>query len=131
MLMRMSRGLVRENKRATKRDAYYVGKGDDWGEAQFEEQPESDAIIDDIEAMFAAQGVTREQLRFVADTHGGSVAGELMIVDRHPKTGEEIVIDCTRMGTGSYTIRRSSSTCGSRRRRSSSSASRRTASSTG
>jgi len=73
MLMRMSRGLVRENKRATKRDAYYVGKGDDWGEAQFEEQPESDAIIDDIEAMFAAQGVTREQLRFVADTHGGSV----------------------------------------------------------
>lgn len=104
MLMRMSRGLVRENKRATKRDAYYVGKSDDWGAAQFEEQPESDAIIDDIEAMFAAQGVTREQLRFVADTHGGSVAGELLVIDRHPKTGLETTIDCTRMGTGSYTI---------------------------
>ena len=47
---------------ATKREAYYVSKN--WGEAKFNEQPESDAVMDDIEAMFAIQGVSREQLRF-------------------------------------------------------------------
>ena len=37
--------------------------------------------MDDIEALFSLDGVTREQLRFYPDEHGGAVAGEL-IVDR-------------------------------------------------
>jgi DNA topoisomerase VI subunit A len=104
MMMQMSQTHVRGNKRSTKREAYYIGKSDAWGEAQFNDQPESDAIIDDIEAMFAERGVTREQLRFIADDHGGSVAGELIVIDRHSKTGEELFIDCTRMGSGAFSI---------------------------
>lgn len=104
MVMQLSRTHVRLNKESTKREAYYIGKGDDWGEAQFNDQPESDAIIDDIEAMFAERGVTREQLRFIAEEHGGSVAGPLIVIDRHPKTGVERHVDCTTMGAGAFSI---------------------------
>jgi len=60
--------------------------------------------MDDIEAMFAVRGVTREQLRYVPDEHGGAIAGELVVVDRDRETGEKIEIDCTRFGSGAYTV---------------------------
>lgn len=101
-LMSLSRELILNNDFATKRDAYYQSKN--WGHARFNEQPESDAVMDDIEAMFAIKGVTREQLRFLPEEHGGTVAGELTVVDRDPESGEEIRIDCTRFGTGAYSI---------------------------
>ncbi len=102
MLMDFSRTQIRTDRRSTKREAYYVSKN--WGSAAFSEQPESDTVLDDIEAMFATRGVTRENLRFTAEDHGGSVAGELMIVDRDPESGEDVFIDCTRFGSGSYTV---------------------------
>jgi len=102
LLMEFSRSQIRTDRRSTKREAYYVSKN--WGDARFDEQPESDAILDDIEAMFAARGVTREQLRFIAEEHGGSVSGELVVVDRDSETGREIFIDCTAFGSGSYSI---------------------------
>ena len=61
-VMSLSKEMIEGDTFATKREAYYVSKN--WGEAKFNEQPESDAVMDDIEAMFAVQGVSREQLRF-------------------------------------------------------------------
>lgn len=101
-MMALSKEMIETDDFATKRDAYYVTKN--WGEAKFDEQTESDTVMDDIEAMFSLHGVTREQLRFYPDEHGGAVAGALTVIDRDPATGEEIEIDCTRFGSGAYSI---------------------------
>ena len=101
-LMAFSKQMIEADDFATKRDAYYVTKN--WGEAKFDEQTESDAVMDDVEAMFSLHGITREQLRFYPDEHGGAVAGRLTVIDRDPQTGEEIRIDCTRFGSGAYSI---------------------------
>lgn len=101
-MMGLSKDLVLSDDFATKRDAYYQSKN--WGEARFDDQPESDTVMDDIEAMFAIEGVSREQLRFVPDQHGGAVAGELIVIDRNLETGERIDIDCTRFGSGAYSV---------------------------
>jgi DNA topoisomerase-6 subunit A len=101
-MMSLSKDLIASNDFATKRDAYYQSKN--WADARFDEQPESDAVMDDIEAMFSQDGVSREQLRFIPDQHGGSVAGELTVLDRDPDTNEVIEIDCTRFGSGAYAV---------------------------
>jgi len=98
-LMALSKELIESEDIATKREAYYVSKN--WGEARFKEQPESDAVMDDVEAMFRSN---REQLGFIADEHGGSVAGELTVIDKDATSGKEIKIDCTKFGSGSYSI---------------------------
>ena len=101
-MMGLSKQLVDTNDFATKRDAYYQSKN--WEEARFDEQTESDAVMDDIEAMFSVRGVSREQLRFVPDEHGGAVAGRLVVLDPDRDTGEVERIDCTRFGSGAYSI---------------------------
>ena len=102
-MMGLSKNLVETNDFATKRDAYYQSKN--WEEAKFDEQPESDTVMDDIEAMFSIQGVSREQLRFVPDeSYNGSVAGQLVVLDPDRETGEVERIDCTRFGSGAYSI---------------------------
>ena len=78
-MMSLSKELVGTNDFATKRDAYYQSKN--WGEACFTEQNESDTVMDDIEAMFSIHGVSREQLRYIPDEHGGAVAGQLIVYD--------------------------------------------------
>ena len=65
---------------------------------------ESVDLAGNIEAMFSVRGVSREQLRFVPEEHGGSVAGNLVVIDRDFETGEPIEIDCTRFGSGAYTV---------------------------
>jgi len=100
--MALSKELVERNDFATKRDAYYQSKN--WGEAKFDEQTESDACMDDVEALFSVHDVSREELRFYPEEHGGAVAGELVVVDRDAETGEEIEIDCTRFGSGAYSV---------------------------
>ena len=62
---------------ATKRDAYYQSKN--WDKCGFEEQTESDAVMDDIEAMFSQHGVSREQLRYIPDEHGGESRGQVSV----------------------------------------------------
>jgi DNA topoisomerase-6 subunit A len=101
-MMGLSKELVETNDFATKRDAYYQSKN--WEEARFEEQNESDAVMDDIEALFSIRGTSREQLRFVPDEHGGAVAGRLVVLDPDRETGEVERIDCTRFGSGAYSI---------------------------
>jgi len=101
-MMALSKELVRTSDFATKRDAYYQSKN--WGEARFDEQPESDMVMDDIEAMFSTHEISREQLRFIPDEHGGAVAGRLIVFDTDLETGKTERIDCTRFGSGAYSI---------------------------
>lgn len=104
-LMATSRTLVEHDDFATKREVYYISKN--WGDCRFEEQVESDAVMDDIEAIASVHGLSREQLRFYPESHGGSVAGNLTVIDRSLATGETIEIDCARLGSGAYSIPRS------------------------
>ncbi|MCC7072409.1 MAG: DNA topoisomerase IV subunit A [Deltaproteobacteria bacterium] len=101
-MMALSKELVTNDDFATKRDAYYQSKN--WGDARFDEQSESDTVMDDIEALFSSNGVSREQLRYIPDQHGGAVAGELVVIDHDLDTGESIEIDCTRFGSGAYAV---------------------------
>ena len=101
-LMSLAQDMVGDDDFATKREAYYVSKN--WGEAKFNEQRESDTVLDDIEGMFSVKDVTREILRFVPEEHGGSVVGALTVIDKDPETGEPIRSDCAAMGSGAYTV---------------------------
>ena len=98
-MMAFSKELVETDDIATKREAYYVSKN--WEDARFNEQPESDAVMEDVEALF---GLNREQLGFIPEEKGGDVAGELVVIDHDRETGEELRIDCTRFGSGAYSI---------------------------
>jgi len=98
-MMAESKRLVETDDFATKREVYYISKN--WGEARFDEQPESDEVMDDIEAMFY---VNREQLGFIPEEKGGEVAGQLMIIDKDQATGKPLQIDCTKFGSGAYSI---------------------------
>ncbi len=104
-LMAASRQMVESDDFATKREAYYISKN--WGDCRFDEQAESDAIMDDIEALASMHGLSREQLRFYPESHGGSVAGSLTVMDTDPETGETLEIDCARLGSGAYSVPRS------------------------
>ncbi len=97
-MMSLAKQLIDKNDMATKREAYYISKN--WGKAGFSEQPESDTIMDDVEAMF---GVNREQLRFTPEEKGGDVAGRLIVVDTD-SGGKKLKIDCTKFGSGAYSI---------------------------
>ncbi|MEE2884031.1 MAG: DNA topoisomerase IV subunit A [Planctomycetota bacterium] len=101
-MMGLSRELVRSNDFATKRDVYYQSKN--WAEAKFDEQTESDTVMDDIEALFSVDDISREQLRFVPDEHGGAVAGDLVVLDPDLDSGVVERIDCTKFGSGAYSI---------------------------
>jgi DNA topoisomerase-6 subunit A len=97
-MMSLAKVLVDTNDMATKREAYYISKN--WGKAAFSEQPESDAIMDDVEAMF---GVNREQLKFTPEEKGGDIAGRLIVIDTDNK-GKKIRIDCSKFGSGAYSV---------------------------
>ena len=102
-MMGLSKELIEANDFATKRDAYYQSKN--WEEAKFDDQTESDTVMDDIEAMFSTDGISREQLRFVPDEgYNGAVAGQLIVLDPDRDTGQLERIDCTRFGSGAYSI---------------------------
>jgi len=97
-MMALAKELIDKADMATKREAYYISKN--WGPAAFKEQPESDTVMEDVEAMF---GVNREQLRFVPEEKGGDVAGRLIVIDRDAR-GKTVRIDCSRFGSGAYSI---------------------------
>lgn len=101
-MMALARSMVQHDDFATKREVYYISKN--WGDCRFDEQAESDAVMDDIEATASIQGLSREQLRFYPEAHGGSVAGQLTVIDRNPATEETVEVDCARLGSGAYSI---------------------------
>jgi len=98
-MMSLSKNLVETDDVATKREAYYVSKN--WGDARFKEQAESDTVMDDVEAMLA---VNREQIGFIPEEKGGDIAGDLIVIDVDAETGKELKIDCTKFGSGAYSI---------------------------
>jgi len=91
--------LLDKNDIAGKREIYYNSKS--WGECRFDEQPESDTLLDDMEAML---GVNREQLGYIPEERGGDVTGPLTIIDQSPATGETIRVNCEKLGTGAWSI---------------------------
>jgi len=98
-MMALSKEVIEKDDIATKREVYYVSKN--WEDAKFNEQPESDTVMDDIEAMFA---VNREQLGFIPEEKGGDVAGKLIVIDKDPTSGKGVRIDCTKFGSGAYSV---------------------------
>ncbi|MFQ5621425.1 MAG: DNA topoisomerase VI [Candidatus Nanoarchaeia archaeon] len=99
LLMRESKKVVETDDIMTKREAYYVSKN--WGDAKFNEQPESDSVMDDIEALMRVQ---REQLGFIPEEDGGAVSGPLKIIETDPETGEKIEVDCAKFASGAYSV---------------------------
>ncbi len=97
-MMSLSKELVEEDDIATKREAYYVSKN--WEEARFDEQDESDTVMDDLEALFE---MNREQLGFIPEEKGGEIAGRLVVVDKDER-GKPLRIDCTKFGSGAYSV---------------------------
>jgi DNA topoisomerase VI subunit A len=88
--------LIEQGKTTSLRGLYYMLKHtiDGTKEETFEEQSESDTMIEDVEVLLEA---LREELHLYAQKRGEMV-GPITIVD----SGDEI--DCTRMGSGGYGI---------------------------
>ncbi|MFQ5423335.1 MAG: DNA topoisomerase IV subunit A [Phycisphaerae bacterium] len=88
--------LIEEDKTVSIRGLYYLSKHTIQGtnEKTFNDQNESDPIIEDLEVTL---GALREELHVFASSRG-SIAGNLTVVSR----GDEI--DLRRMGAGGYTI---------------------------
>ena len=91
--------LLDKNDIAGKREVYYNSKS--WGECRFDEQPESDSLLDDMEAML---GVDRELLGYIPEERGGDVTGPLVVIDQDQVRGTPIRIDCSRLGSGAWSI---------------------------
>jgi DNA topoisomerase-6 subunit A len=100
-MMALSKELVENNDFATKRETYYISKN--WEATKFDEQIESDTVMDDIEALFSVNSINREQLRFFPEEHGGSVSGRLVVTDRD-STGSVSTVDCSNFGSGAYSV---------------------------
>jgi DNA topoisomerase-6 subunit A len=88
--------LIGDNKTSSVRQLFYMLKHTIEGtkEETFEEQSESDIIIEDMEVTLNAM---REELHLFAENRG-TMVGPITVIDR----GNEI--DCTRMGSGGYGI---------------------------
>lgn len=88
--------LIEQGKTTSLRGLYYMLKHtiDGTKEETFDEQSESDTVIEDVEVVLEA---LREELHLYAQKRGDMV-GQITIVD----SGDEI--DCTKMGSGGYGI---------------------------
>ena len=88
--------LIRAGKTTSIRDLYYMTKHTigNSKENTFEEQEESDPIIEDLEVTIKA---LREELHLFASNRG-SLVGEITLVD----AGD--TIDCRHLGTGGWSI---------------------------
>jgi len=88
----------------TKRELYYISKGLIKGDGRlkaldFEDQPESDAIIDFIGDMLR---VYREELNCFANDRGGQTYSQHLIVTETMPDGEKATIDLSTLGTAPF-----------------------------
>jgi len=88
--------LIAQGKTTSLRGMYYLSKHtiDGTREETFDDQSESDGIIEDLEV---AINVLREELHLYAK-NAGAMVGQITLID----SGD--TIDCTRMGSGGYSI---------------------------
>lgn len=88
----------------TKRELYYVCKGLIKGNPRykpldFEDQPESDAIIDFIGDMLE---VYREELNCFANDRGGQTYSQQLVVTETLPDGDKAVVDLSSLGTSPF-----------------------------
>lgn len=88
----------------TKRELYYICKGLIKGDKRykpldFEDQPESDAIIDFIGDMLE---VYREELNCFANDRGGQTYSQQLVVTETLADGEKATIDLSTLGTSPF-----------------------------
>lgn len=88
--------LINQGKTTSIRGLYYLLKHtiENTKEETFSDQSESDTVIEDLEVI---AGALREELHLYAQTRG-SMVGPITLTD----SGD--VIDCSRMGSGGYSI---------------------------
>ncbi|MEM8835583.1 MAG: DNA topoisomerase IV subunit A [Planctomycetota bacterium] len=89
--------LIDQGKTTSLRGMFYAATGKIPGtksERKFDDQSESDAILEDLEVTL---GSLREELHLFAKKRG-TMVGNITVIDN----GDEI--DCRRMGTGGYAI---------------------------
>lgn len=99
LLNNLERGSVN-----TKRELYYMCKGLIKGNPRlkpldFDDQPESDAIIDFIGDMLE---VYREELNCFANDRGGQTYSQQLIVTETLTDGEKAVVDLSSLGTSPF-----------------------------
>ncbi|HEY8270907.1 MAG TPA: DNA topoisomerase VI [Pseudobdellovibrionaceae bacterium] len=88
----------------TKRELYYISKGLIKGNSRlkpldFEDQPESDAIVDFIGDMLE---VYREELNCFANDRGGQTYSQQLIVTETMTDGEKATVDLSTLGTSPF-----------------------------
>lgn len=88
----------------TKRELYYISKGLIKGNPRlkpldFEDQPESDSIIDFIGDMLQ---VYREELNCFANDRGGQTYSQQLVVTETMNDGEKATIDLSTLGTAPF-----------------------------
>lgn len=83
-----SKSLLKENRHVTKREVYYISES--WGEKlKFDEQRDSDNVIEDIEAILERP---KEDINIMPDNRG-SIYGDLTITFKTPK-GRKKTVNC-------------------------------------
>lgn len=88
----------------TKRELYYICKGLIKGNSRlkpldFEDQPESDSIIDFIGDMLE---VYREELNCFANERGGQTYSQQLVVTETMPDGEKATVDLSTLGTAAF-----------------------------
>ncbi len=86
------------NKSSTLRELYYISEG--WGPAKFEEQPESDRLIEDLEILTNFQ---REHFHIRPEEDGATVIGPLRVREETRRGVREIHCQDD-VGEGGYQI---------------------------
>ncbi len=97
-LLRVSRfckDLLKSGSRhVTKRELYYISES--WGKnLKFDEQPESNDIVEDIEAII---GMPREDIHIIPNPKG-AIYGDIVLKFKNPK-GETMKINCLNTADG-------------------------------
>ena len=100
-LMDIMLGNLRSGAVNTKRELYYIAKGLIRAEKfykplDFEEQSESDSVIDFICDMFE---VYREEMNCFANDRGGQTYSKNLVVTEHLEDGTKAVVDLSSLGT--------------------------------
>jgi len=89
---------MKQNKSSTLRELYYISEN--WGIAKFNEQLESDRLIEDLEIL---TGFQRERFNVRPEEDGATVLGPIRIKER-TRRGERVIHCQDDVGEGGYQI---------------------------
>ncbi len=89
---------IKQNKSSTLRELYYISEN--WGIAKFNEQLESDRLIEDLEIL---TGLQREHFNVRPEEDGATVLGPIKIKEK-TRRGERIIHCQDDVGEGGYQI---------------------------